>query len=51
MVVNKFGFTPMAVYRLVSICPDIRIYVYQMCRLGKLSYVAGAGLLKSYVVA
>jgi amidase len=50
MVVRKFGFAPMGAYRLVSVCPDVRIYVYQMCKLAKLSFVAGAELLKQYVV-
>jgi len=36
-------------YCLVSTCPDFRINVYQMCRLGKLSYVAGAEIPNRYL--
>ena len=40
---------PVDAYCLVSTCPDFRINVYQMCRLGKLSYVAGAEIPKRYL--
>jgi amidase len=50
-LITDFGLTPTDAYCLVSTCPDFRINVYQMCRLGKLSYVAGAELPKRYVVA
>lgn len=48
-LVTDFGFTPTDAYCLVSTCPDFRINVYQMCRVGKLSYVAGAELPRRYV--
>ena len=41
-LVADYGFKAVDAYCLVSTCPDFRINVYQMCRLGKLSYVAGA---------
>lgn len=41
-LVADHAFKPVDAYCLVSTCPDFRINVYQMCRLGKLSYVAGA---------
>lgn len=44
-----YGFKPVDAYCLVSTCPDFRINVYQMCRLGKLSYVAGAELPTRYL--
>jgi hypothetical protein len=47
--VTGFGFTPTDAYCLVSTCPDFRINVYQMCRVGKLSYVAGAELPTRYL--
>src|SRR5262249_1684958 len=50
-LVEEYGFTPTDAYCLVSTCPDFRINVYQMCKIGKLSYVAGAEVPKRYVVA
>jgi amidase len=41
-LIDEYGFTPTDAYCLVSTCPDFRINVYQMCKLGKLSFVAGA---------
>ncbi len=48
-LITEYGFTPTDAYCLVSTCPDFRINVYQMCRVGKLSYVAGAELPKRYL--
>jgi amidase len=45
------GLTPTDAYCLVSTCPDFRINVYQMCKLAKLSFVAGAELPKKYILA
>lgn len=41
-LITDHGVTPTDAYCLVSTCPDFRINVYQMCRIGKLSFVAGA---------
>jgi amidase len=49
-LITEFGFTPTDAYCLVSTCPDFRINVYQMCKIGKLSFVAGAELPKRYIV-
>ena len=49
VLITDFGFTPTDAYCLVSTCPDFRINVYQMCKLGKLNYVAGAELPKRYL--
>ena len=49
-LITEHGFTPTDAYCLVSTCPDFRINVYQMCKIGKLAYVAGAELPKRYVV-
>ena len=49
-LISDYGFSATDAYCLVSTCPDFRINVYQMCRLGKLSYVAGAELPKRHVV-
>jgi len=48
-LISEHGYSPTDAYCLVSTCPDFRINVYQMCRLGKLSYVAGAELPKRYM--
>lgn len=49
-LVEEHSFTPTDAYCLVSTCPDFRINVYQMCKLARLSFVAGAELPKRYVV-
>lgn len=48
-LITEHGFTPTDAYCLVSTCPDFRINVYQMCRVGKLNYVAGAEIPKRYL--
>lgn len=48
-LISEYGFTATDAYCLVSVCPDFRIHVYQMCRMGKLNYVAGAELPKRYL--
>lgn len=48
-LIQEYGFTPTDAYCLVSTCPDFRINVYQMCRLGKLNYVAGAEIPRKYL--
>jgi acetamidase/formamidase len=48
-LIEEHGFTPTDAYLLVSTCPDFRINVYQMCRLGKLNCVAGAEIPKRYL--
>ena len=49
-LISDYGFTPTDAYCLVSTCPDFRINVYQMCKIARLSFVAGAELPKRYVV-
>ncbi len=48
-LITDFGFTPTDAYCLVSTCPDFRINVYQMCKLAKLNFVAGAEIPKRYL--
>src|SRR5262249_50720474 len=48
-LVDEYAFTPTDAYLLVSTCPHFLINVYQMCRLGKLNYAAGAELPKRYL--
>ena len=48
-LITEHGFTPTDAYCLVSTCPDFRINVYQMCKLAKLNYVAGAEIPKRYL--
>lgn len=47
-LITDHGFSPTDAYCLVSTCPDFRINVYQMVRMGKLSFVAGAELPRKY---
>lgn len=48
-LIRDYGFSPTEAYCLVSTCPDFRIHVYQMCKLAKLNYVAGAEIPKKYL--
>src|SRR5206468_7977050 len=48
-LISEYRFTPTDAYCLVSTCPDFRINVYQMCKMGKLSFVAGAEIPKRYL--
>ena len=48
-LITDFGLSPTDAYCLVSTCPDFRINVYQMCKLGKLSFVAGAEIAKKHL--
>ena len=48
-LITDYGFTPTDAYCLVTACPDFRINVYQMCKIGKLAYVAGAEIPKKYL--
>jgi amidase len=50
-LISEHGLSPTEAYCLVSTCPDFRINVYQMCKIGKLSFVAGAEVPKRYIVA
>jgi amidase len=48
-LIAEHGFSPPDAYCLVSTCPDFRIHIYQMCKVGKLNYVAGAEIPKRYL--
>ena len=48
-LVQSFNYKPVDAYALITTCPDFRINIYQMVRLGKLNYVAGAEIPKSYL--
>jgi acetamidase/formamidase len=48
-LIKDHRYTPTDAYCLVTACPDFRVNVYQMCRLGKLNYVAGAEIPKRYL--
>ena len=50
-LITEYGYTPTDAYCLVSTCPDFRIHIYQMCKIGKLGYVAGAELPRKYCTA
>lgn len=48
-LIRDYGYSPTDAYCLVGTCPDFRINIYQMVRIGKLQYVAGAELPKRYL--
>ncbi len=48
-LISEHGYSPTDAYCLVSTCPDFRINVYQMCKMGKLSFVTGAELPRRYL--
>src|SRR5262249_54755462 len=48
-LISEHAYTPTDAYCLVSTCPDFRVNVYQMCKIGKLAFVAGAELPKKYL--
>jgi len=50
-LITEHQFTPADAYCFVSTCPDFRINVYQMCKLGNLNYVAGAEIPKRYLLS
>jgi acetamidase/formamidase len=50
-LITEHNFTPTDAYCLVSTCPDFRINIYQMCKLAKLSFVAGAEIPKRYLTS
>ena len=53
-LITDYGFTPTDAYCLVSTCPDFRINVYQMCKIGKLGFRRRSGTaeeLSGYVNA
>ncbi|OAI45870.1 hypothetical protein AYO44_02410 [Planctomycetaceae bacterium SCGC AG-212-F19] len=48
-LITEYGFSPTDAYCLVSTCPDFRINVYQMCKVAKINYVAGAEIPKRFL--
>jgi acetamidase/formamidase len=48
-LIAEHGYTPTDAYCLVSTCPDFRVNVYQMCKIAKLSFVAGAEIPNKYL--
>jgi acetamidase/formamidase len=50
-LIADYGMSATEAYCLVSTCPDFRINVYQMCKIGKLSFVTGAEIPTKYLLA
>ena len=48
-LITEHGYSPTDAYCLMTACPDLRVNVYQMCDMAKLSYVAGAELPRRYL--
>ena len=49
-MVTEYGVSERDAYMHACINPEFRINVYQMVRLGKVQYTAGAEILKKYLV-
>jgi len=50
-LVQDYGFTPRDAYCMMSVCPDLRVNVYQMCKIPNLSFVAGAEIPRKYLAS
>jgi acetamidase/formamidase len=48
-LIGEYDFSPTDAYCFVSTCPDFRINVYQMVKIGKLCFVAGAEVPRRYL--
>ena len=48
-LITEHDYSPTDAYCLMTACPDLRVNVYQMCDMAKLSYVAGAELPRRYL--
>ena len=48
--VDEYGVSERAAYMHTCINPDFRVHVYQMVRLGRIQYTAGAEIPKRYLV-
>ncbi|MEO2048934.1 MAG: acetamidase/formamidase family protein [Pirellulales bacterium] len=48
-LVSEYEYSQADAYCFVSTCPDFRINVYQMCDIGKLSFVVGVEIPKLYL--
>ena len=48
-LIERYDMSPTDAYSLISTCPDFRIYIYQMVKMGNLSFVAGAEIPRKYI--
>lgn len=48
-MMTDYGLSQADAYCLVSTCPDFRINIYQMCKIARLDFVAGAEIPKKYL--
>jgi hypothetical protein len=49
-MVDDYGVSGIDAYTHMSVNPDFRVNVYQMARVGRLRYTAGAEIPKKYLV-
>jgi acetamidase/formamidase len=49
-MVDEYGVSERDAYMHTCINPDFRVHVYQMVRLGRIQYTAGAEIPKRYLV-
>lgn len=49
-MVTDYGVDVKDAYMFMSICPDVRIHVYQMCPIGRLRFTVGVEIAKRHLV-
>jgi acetamidase/formamidase len=49
-MVTDYGVNAKDAYMFMSICPDVRIHVYQMCPIGRLRFTVGVEIAKRHLV-
>ncbi len=48
-IITEYGLSPEEAYLFTTVNPDFRVHVYQMVRIDKINYTAGAELPKRYL--
>ena len=48
-LIEHYDMSPTDAYCLISTCPDFRINIYQMVKMGNLSFVAGAEIPRKHI--
>ncbi len=49
-IVTDYGLDVKDAYMFMSICPDVRIRIYQMCPIGRLRFTVGAEIARRHLV-
>lgn len=48
-MVEEYAVSKRDAYLLMSVCPDVRVHVYQMVKIGRINFVAGAEIPKKHL--